>query len=127
MNKRGREPRPLLDYFPANPAQKLLTRGWKSRESGIISAAAKRNVSTASAGFVLFHVGTRPCELGEGHVNRFLTHLAAKKSVAASERRIVSEAFQNWFHQGQPKQGLGRVMLSGITAGETDTIIETDD
>ena len=34
--------------------------------------------------FLLFHRGRHPCELAEGEVNRFLTHLAMQENVAAS-------------------------------------------
>jgi hypothetical protein len=34
--------------------------------------------------FLLFHRGRHPRELGEGEVNRFLTHLAVRENVAAS-------------------------------------------
>jgi hypothetical protein len=37
--------------------------------------------------FTLFHAGAHPHELGEGHVNAFLTHLAVKENVAASTQK----------------------------------------
>jgi hypothetical protein len=44
----------------------------------------KRPTSTGFARFTLFHAGAHPRELGEGHMNTLLTHLAVKENVAAS-------------------------------------------
>jgi integrase-like protein len=39
--------------------------------------------------FLLFHGGTHPRALTEGDVNRFLTHLAVQRNVAASTQLAV--------------------------------------
>ena len=49
--------------------------------------------------FTLFHAGAHPRELGEGHVNTFLTHVAVKENVARPLRKR--------FYPGQPEQELG--------------------
>jgi site-specific recombinase XerD len=38
----------------------------------------------------LFHAGAHPRELGEGHVNTFLTRLAVKENVAASTNKALA-------------------------------------
>ena len=87
-----------LGLFPGQPAPRLYGR--VVRRAGTSACHAARSAAALRARhysrrtetayvhwirrFLLFHRGRHPCELAEGEVNRFLTHLAMKENVAAS-------------------------------------------
>ena len=77
MNHSIRGHRSPLGCFPGQPTPRLYDRVVEVLRAGRYS----RPTSTGFAASLCF-TPVRPCELGEGHVNTFLTRLAVKENVA---------------------------------------------
>ena len=86
MNNSTRERRSPLGCFPGQPAPRLYDRVVEVLRARHYSRRTEEACVHWIRRFTLFHAGAHPRELGEGHVNTFLTHLAVKENVAASTR-----------------------------------------
>ncbi|MEK7992733.1 MAG: integron integrase [Planctomycetota bacterium] len=73
-----------LGLFPGQPTPRLYDRVVEVLRSRHYSRRTEEAYVHWIRRFVLFQHGTHPRELGEGEVNRFLTHLAVNENVAAS-------------------------------------------
>jgi len=73
-----------LGLFPRRPASRLYDRVVEVLRTWHYSRRTEKANIHWIRRLVLFHTGRHPRELAEGHVNRFLTHLAVKENVAAS-------------------------------------------
>jgi hypothetical protein len=70
--------------FPGQPAPRLYGRVVEVLRARHYSRRTEEAYLHWMRRFLLFHRGRHPRELGEGEVNRFLTHLAVRENVAAS-------------------------------------------
>ena len=84
MNNSTRECRSPLGCFPGQPTLRLYDRAVEGLRARHFSRRTEEAYLHWIRRFILFHAGAHPHELGEGHVNTFLTHLAVKGNVAAS-------------------------------------------
>ena len=73
-----------LGLFPGQPAPRLYDRVVEVLRARHYSRRTETAYVHWIRRFLLFHRGRHPCELAEGEVNRFLTHLAMQENVAAS-------------------------------------------
>lgn len=73
-----------LGCFPGQPTPRLYDRVVEVLRARHYSRRTEEAYVHWIRRFTLFHAGAHPRELGEGHVNTFLTHLAVKENVAAS-------------------------------------------
>jgi integrase len=78
------ERRSPLGCFPGQPTPRLYDRVVEVLRARHYSPRTEEAYLHWIRRFTLFHAGAHPRELGEGHVNTFLTHLAVKENVAAS-------------------------------------------
>jgi hypothetical protein len=78
------ERRSPLGCFPGQPTPRLYDRVVEVLRARHYSPRTEEAYVHWIRRFTLFHAGAHPRELGEGHVNTFLTHLAVKEDVAAS-------------------------------------------
>ena len=86
MNNSTADLRSPLGLFPAQPAPRLYDRVIELLRTRHYSRRTEEAYVHWIRRFLLFHTGRHPRELVEGDVNRFLTHLAVSKNVAASTR-----------------------------------------
>ena len=84
MNNSTRERRSPLGCFPGQPTPRLYDRVVEVLRARHYSRRTEEAYVHWIRHLTLFHAGAHPRELGEGHVNTFLTHLAVKENVAAS-------------------------------------------
>ncbi len=73
-----------LPLTPGRPAPLLHTRVVERLRTGHYSRATEKAYVGWIGRYVRFHAGRHPRELGEPAVNRFLSHLAVDRNVAAS-------------------------------------------
>ena len=84
MNHPAAERRSPLGLFPGQTAPRLYDRMVEVLRTRHYSRRTEKAYLHWIRHFLLFHNGTHPREMAEGDVNRFLTHLAVEKNVAAS-------------------------------------------
>ena len=123
MNNSTAYRRSPLGLFPNQPAPRLYdrmvevlrtrhySRRTAYRRAGTPACHAARSATLHwIRHFLLFHNGAHPREMAEGDVNRFLTHLAVQKNVAASTENqalapvlFLYEHGFIWFYPGRVK------------------------
>ena len=84
MNNPGGEPRSPLGFFPGQPAPRLYDRVVEVLRARHYSRRTEEAYVHWIRRFILCHAGAHPREVGEGHVNSFLTRQAVKENVVPS-------------------------------------------
>ena len=78
-----------MGFLPGQPAPRLYDRVVEVLRARHYSRRTEEAYVRWIRPFILFHAGAYPRELGEGHVNTLLTHLAVEGNVAASTQNQV--------------------------------------
>jgi len=75
-----------MGLFPGQPTPRLYDRVVEALRTRHYSRRTEQAYIHWIRRFIRFHGSSHPRQLTEGHVNRFLSHLAIQENVAASTR-----------------------------------------
>ena len=112
MNNSSRERRSPLVCSPGQPIPRLYDRVVEVLRARHYSRRTEESYVHWIRPFTLFYARAHPRELGGGHVNTFLTHLAVKENVAASAQ-IQALAALLFVYRHVPEQPLKGI--EGVT------------